>query len=1308
MSKTILGLDLGTNSIGWAILKFEDDECKQLSEIVKAGSRIIPSDDDIKNFEQGKAAVKNADRRQKRGARRNNQRFKARRDNLIQVGKLLNVLPNDFEITRGISNTSKETQFDEILLGKTYTAKELYTLHVKGLSERIELNELFKLLIHFNSRRGYKSNRKERKELLKFKQQKDTSNFTTIEDILIVSAKETGEIKNKKKEYQVFAIRPDKSEITFQSNYALLPKLINKEISAEFNFRTLKDGTQTISAKFNSDDSWKGKVFSLNRALNKEQKHPSEYWLEQIQSQESRDTNEDFRVKDRIIMRDKYISEFNQLWKTQLQYHPILSDSNLFNSIVNAICPNHYPEKEFWKKRNLHEFVRDFIIYYQRPLKNQKFLIKKCNYETQRRVTPRSNPIFQYFRSIQEVRNYNILESVDSYKKVNLTLEQSKCLLEALILKGELKKKEVAKILNVEEERLPNRDKIKGCTSFAELNKLSNSRIDQYSLQQQVDLWHLIYSSDNIEEEKLIQNLTKKFPELSKLEEYQLEEIAALNFEEDYAEISEKAIKKILPLIDINQESLDSIYWKAIQDLKDGVENDLIANGAREIFYNNPNTFQISNEYPFLHPSDAFTLMYGKTGRLDSKEPFNNWSDIKPISQKELRNPAVTKLVNETLLVVKDIWKTYGKPDAIHVETTREIKQSQEQRSKADSIRRKREKEREDAKKAIIDTPEFGVRKPKRKDIERYLLWKSQSWTCPYSGSKIQKADVFSGNTDIDHIIPRTRFFDDSFANKVLCFRSENGKKDNQTAFEYMKAKGEAEWNRFENWVVETFNGRVNKRKKEYCLTDTIPDGFTNRDLTATSYISKRIKTELERITDIVLVSGKLTDELRRQWEIDSVFKRLVLDRYFRFEALHDLQLVDQDAIKPYAYEPQLEGYSKRIDHRHHAMDAIVVACATRSRIQHFNTLNARSVKNEFEKTARKIRYSEKPNNQIQKLVFEALDSIIVSHKFTDRLIGATSNRYKKRDSNGKLVVTEQLKGLSAVQGALHKETVYGKIKRYDKLDIAKLLKDYSTYKHLIVHSWQAEIITQYLLEYGGVEKARKHLKKLPLMQPNGNILSHITVWQEIPTKTITLNDSITEEQIAKIVHGNVKSVLNSHKAKFNSLKEAFSEENIASMNQNLHKPIKSVTIENQGSFETISDEQFKYFKYGNNYCVIVNKNGFRCISFFEAVVTKLNDLELFNEKNCQVLKKGFIVEVESTLYINKELNDTQIYFLPINVSGFIELKGKKEFGSKDKTEFMDFPPFDSKKNRIKIIKSFTNVKITRLGLKNHEKVNLH
>lgn len=142
--KKILGLDLGTNSIGWAVVNESENELEK-SSIVKLGVRVNPlTVDEITNFEKGKSKTIASERTQKRSMRRNLQRYKLRRENLIEVLKEQGWIDDDTILSENGNNTTFQT----------------YRLRAKAATDEISLSEFARVLLMINKKRGYKSSRK--------------------------------------------------------------------------------------------------------------------------------------------------------------------------------------------------------------------------------------------------------------------------------------------------------------------------------------------------------------------------------------------------------------------------------------------------------------------------------------------------------------------------------------------------------------------------------------------------------------------------------------------------------------------------------------------------------------------------------------------------------------------------------------------------------------------------------------------------------------------------------------------------------------------------------------------------------------------------------------------------------------------------------------------------------------------------------------------------------------------------------------------------------------------------------------------
>lgn len=266
--------------------------------------------------------------------------------------------------------------------------------------------------------------------------------------------------------------------------------------------------------------------------------------------------------------------------------------------------------------------------------------------------------------------------------------------------------------------------------------------------------------------------------------------------------------------------------------------------------------------------------------------------DTLPPPPSNILNPLVKQALYEVRKVVNAIIREYGKPTAIHVELLREVQGGSKQRAEDSLKMRLREAAREKAADAIR---EQGL-SPSRESINRYLLWQEQGEHCLYSGNPISIRQLFSEDVQVDHILPYSKSLDDSLMNKVVVFSNENQWKGNRTVWEWVGDSDKAKYER----IVQSAYGlayevrlrKLNKiKQKEVKLDD-----FLNRHLSDSAYISSQVRSYLECLhCDVLATKGQLTSELRHQWGL-----------------------------------PQ----KSRDDHRHHAVDALMVACTNRSRLQ--------------------------------------------------------------------------------------------------------------------------------------------------------------------------------------------------------------------------------------------------------------------------------------------------------------------------------------------------------------------------------------
>jgi CRISPR-associated endonuclease Csn1 len=270
-----------------------------------------------------------------------------------------------------------------------------------------------------------------------------------------------------------------------------------------------------------------------------------------------------------------------------------------------------------------------------------------------------------------------------------------------------------------------------------------------------------------------------------------------------------------------------------------------------------------------------------------------------------LRNPTVVRTRNELRKVVNNLIDMYGKPDLTRVEVARNVGRSKRDREELLKANRRQERRRKDA---VKDLESKGMAEPARRDVEKWLLWKESRERCPYTGDQIGFDALFrEGAYEVEHIWPRWRSFDDSFANKTLCRKDVNQEKRNNTPYEAFHREPDR-WATMRNRVADMAATKggigMSRRKVKKFMAESMPDDFASRQLNDTGYAARQILGQLKCLwPDIGLeapvmvqaVTGKVTWQLRKLWGLNNI--------------LSD------------------DGEKTRADHRHHAIDALVVAC---------------------------------------------------------------------------------------------------------------------------------------------------------------------------------------------------------------------------------------------------------------------------------------------------------------------------------------------------------------------------------------------
>ncbi|MDG2950946.1 type II CRISPR RNA-guided endonuclease Cas9 [Exercitatus varius] len=268
------------------------------------------------------------------------------------------------------------------------------------------------------------------------------------------------------------------------------------------------------------------------------------------------------------------------------------------------------------------------------------------------------------------------------------------------------------------------------------------------------------------------------------------------------------------------------------------------------------------------------------------------------IPTDEIRNPVVLRTLSQARKVINGVVRLYGSPARVHIETGREVGKSFQERHEIKKRQDENRNQRESAVKKFKEFfPDFSG-EPKPQDILKMRLYELQQGKSLYSGKEIDLTRLLENNyVEIDHALPFSRTWDDSLNNKVLVFKNENQNKGSQTPYEWLG--GEENSERWKMFVALVNGSRFSYTKKQRILVQKLDEeGFKKRNLNDTRYVARFL---CEFITNNMLLLGKdknkvfasngqITALLRRRWGLSK---------------------------------------NREENDRHHAVDAIIVACST-------------------------------------------------------------------------------------------------------------------------------------------------------------------------------------------------------------------------------------------------------------------------------------------------------------------------------------------------------------------------------------------
>lgn len=952
----ILGIDTGTNSLGWAIVKKQADEYHLLDKGVNIFQEGV-------KIEKGIESSKAAERTAHKAARVRNYRIKLRKIRLLRILSDAHLCPPLSKAELSAWRLKKEYPKNELFMQWQSTDDESektpYAYRHKCLHNCLDFSSvtdryiLGRAFYHMIQRRGFLSNRKDQ------------------------SADDTGKVKE------------SISNLTQEMHDA---------------------GYEYLGDYF----------YSL---YNKGEKIRNHY----------------------TARNEHYLAEFKAICEKQDL------DKNLGSEVVRQI------EK---------------AIFYQRPLKSQKGQVGKCVYEKNKTRCPSSHPMYEEFRMLSFINNIKIQTPNDDALR-SLSAEERELIMPLFFRKSIIKKKlfdfeDIAKKLahrgqygfykkstDVEMPYLfnyPMDTSVSGCPVTAALKDIFGENwidalCETYTLAEGKsrlnvvnDIWHvLFFYTDDTKLAEFAKNRLQ-------LNNEEARKFCEISLPGDYASLSLKAICKILPYLRRGLIYSHAVFLGNLCEVMPQYEWDIeeMRNAAIEHIIHEMNqidskdarTFEVCiKEYlkEQYHVSEEKLKKLYHPSKMDKYPRVLRTNDhgVYQLGSPRIdsvRNPMAMRSIFRLRKLVNRLLEE-GKidPDTeVHIEFARELNDANKRHAIAEFAKINQEKN-DEARKNIIDImgEDYDV---KDDDIKKYILWEEQGHICLYTGRQIAISD-FVGNSqkfDIEHTIPRSVGGDSRRMNLTLC-DSRFNREIKKTKLPTELSNHDEIMARINDWreKYESLDGQIRKLRgkskgattkkqkddiiyKRHLLElqrdywrgkylrftmESVPEGFSQRQGTDIGVISKYVRLYLKSLfKHVYTVNGIATSNFRKIWGVQDVY-----------------------------------GKKERVNHVHHCIDAIVVACISRAE---YDKLGAYYHNEENHKWYGMSKaYFKKPWPTFVEDLKNVQDEILVYHYTPDNM---------PKQGRRKILLDVEVDGIKkkkkvlckgdAARGSLHNDTYYGAI----------------------------------------------------------------------------------------------------------------------------------------------------------------------------------------------------------------------------------------------------------------------------------------
>ena len=917
-----LGLDLGSNSIGWCAVEL--DESHSPCGILDAGVRILSPNEEAGRDPQSKSSLA-ATRRLARSMRRNRDRFVRRQTRLMEILVDVGLMPTDHAERKKL----------EVL--------DPYWLRRAALNQHLPPHEVGRALFHIGQRRGFLSNR--------------------IAD----------------------AGNDDSSAM--KAGVRALEALCKNE-----GARTLGE----LLANWHQRDR-KGKRQSSSPRSVRFRPTP-------VKSK---------NLYDYYPTRAMVEAELDEIWKKQKKYHRKKQGKE----------HKRLPPASIFNNQTLKRIKQ--VVIKQRPLKRP--IVGRCTLMPDEIVkepygfpidsgerTPKAHPLFQRFRILQDLCQLRVTDSNQAERY--LTVDERDLLADLLLHRSAkiIHFEQFKRALNLPDDATFNYEYFgkKGFQTDQAARLLSSKKAFGA-------MWHHLTKERQIEvierllavqvEDDLINWLQKQFD----LDKQAIRYIVGLRLPAGHAKFGRRALKDLV-------ETMSTETCEAI-NLQTGE------------LYQRPLKFDEAVAHIGLHHSDMRPKEQYKHlpyyGKILTRHVTAN-TDASEGSQEHIgrvTNPTVHICLNQVREVVNTLINTYGHPTGIVVELARDLKLNKKRKDELSQRNRKNEKENDQIREQLSEL-KLADTHDNRLRLRLFRELPADERVCIYSGTPICMQMLFDGRVEIDHILPYSRTLDDSFANKVLCLRHANRHKRNRAPAEV--------WSDSDLHEIYERAKRLFKNKA-WCFQSNAMQrfddqgGFLARQLKDTEYMSRLARMYLEHIcpNNVLASRGRLTGMLRANWGLNSVlwnYKRIdsdppsedgtvlgatVVSR--RSNRIYEWKIANDEKSPKWHY---IRNASKnRNDHRHHAIDAFVLACTDTVLLHRISAEAAHASELDLDRLFAKNSFP-KPFDDYRDNLARILDKITISHR-PDHGIDSRERSSSQRTS-GKLFedtaygsVSEEIEG---------------------------------------------------------------------------------------------------------------------------------------------------------------------------------------------------------------------------------------------------------------------------------------------------------